>query len=60
MTKQKQVDVLNDALQMAAGRFEDLALIIEGGGTYDNAGFFRASADRCRAALDGKPFNEQR
>jgi hypothetical protein len=33
---------------MAADRFEDLASITESDGPYTNAGFFRASARRCR------------
>lgn len=42
---------LIEALKMAAARFEDLAGVIEEHGSYDNAGFMQASADRCRAAL---------
>lgn len=36
------------ALKMAAERFEDLGSIVAKSGGYDNAGFLRASARRCR------------
>jgi hypothetical protein len=54
MSKDEEIKILRDALQMAAGRFEDLADIIERDGSYTNVGFFRASARRCRAALAGQ------
>lgn len=36
------------ALKMAAERFDDLGAIVSRDGGYDNAGFMRASARRCR------------
>lgn len=39
------------ALQMARSRFADLATVIRQDGSYDNAGFMEASAERLDAAI---------
>lgn len=39
------------ALEMAAGRFDDLARVIRSGCNYNNAAFCEMSAKRCRAAF---------
>lgn len=45
---------LRTAVVMAQSRFTDLATIIRKNGSYDNAGFMDASAQRLRDALDHK------
>lgn len=52
--KDEHLERLRKAVEMAAGRFSDLADIIEQQGPYRDAGFCRATARRLRAALDGK------
>jgi hypothetical protein len=48
---------LKHALEIDAERWEDIAAILERGDTYANAGFFRASARRCRAAAAGLDYH---
>lgn len=45
-------DMLLGHLAEAASRFRDLADIIDKSGPYADAGFLRASADRCQAAVE--------
>lgn len=52
------VERLEEALRLAGDRFEDMATILEEGTVYTNAGFFRASARRCRQAGDGGAFHD--
>jgi hypothetical protein len=57
-TTADQVKRLREALAQAGERFADLAIIIRKHGSYDNAGFMQASADRCQCVLDGGRFND--
>jgi len=50
--EQNAHDMLADTLRMAADRFADIADIIDEKGPYADAHFLRASAERCRAAID--------
>lgn len=49
---------LREALLLDAGRWADLAAIVEGGETYANLGFFRGSERRCRNVLAGGRYND--
>jgi hypothetical protein len=49
---------LREALEATALRLEDLAEIIERDGPYNNAGFLRASAVRCRRTLSGGQYGD--
>lgn len=46
-----RVAELEAALLMSAGRWDDMAEVIDESGPYNNARFCRASAERARAAL---------
>lgn len=58
-TQRQKIDRLETALALAAGRFDDLALIIERDGSYQNAGMMTASAKRCRQTINGKNFDDE-